>query len=143
MRPPAQERFESKVDRTGPCHLWTGAIARNGYGLFWAEGKMVLAHRWSYQTYVGPIPDGLQIDHVKARGCTSKACVNPAHLEPVTNRENQIRAEGFIAQRAAQTHCIRDHELTPENTRVRPNGTRNCIACEKVRAKIRSERIRT
>jgi hypothetical protein len=87
-------RFIAKVasaDANG-CEIWIGALTTHGYGAFWADGRQVAAHRFSYETFIGPIPDGLDLDHVWDRGCRSKACVNPSHLEPVTERENTRRA---------------------------------------------------
>jgi hypothetical protein len=88
------ERFWLKVDRQdqGECWRWTGAVA-GGYGRFWigpgrARGRPVQAHRFAYELLVGPIPDGLTIDHL----CLNKLCVNPAHMEPVTGAENSRRA---------------------------------------------------
>lgn len=87
------ERFWSKVNKTASCWLWTGSLySAKGYGQFCVKHRSVLAHRYSYQLVHGEIPNGMHIDHVKTRGCTSKACVNPDHLESVSPRENTIRA---------------------------------------------------
>lgn len=86
-----EERFWSKVDKSGECWLWT-ASTKDGYGTIYVLGKMEFAHRVSYELNVGPIPEGLQIDHVQERGCSSRACVRPDHLEPVTGSENVRRA---------------------------------------------------
>lgn len=87
------DRFISKVVMAGPsdCWLWTGTAVRR-YGQFTVRHRPVLAHRFAYELWVGPIPDGLTIDHVRARGCNSTLCVNPAHLEPVTLADNIRRA---------------------------------------------------
>lgn len=84
-----EERFWMKVDpcRTDGCAVWLGAIASNGYGLFWLHGKLVLAHHF----LTGKPPKGLEWDHVKERGCTHKACVWPDHLESVTHLVNMRR----------------------------------------------------
>lgn len=87
--PPVEEwasRFWDKVDKDGHdgCWLWTDATSWNGYGRFYTGSRVMSAHRLSYELAVGPIPDGLQIDHL----CRVRACVNPAHLEPVTLAEN-------------------------------------------------------
>ncbi len=86
-------RFFSYVDKTGPggCWLWTGLLYPHGYAQFRVNGANVGAHRWSYEHHVGPIPEGLTIDHVHARGCRHRHCVNPDHLEAVTAAENNRR----------------------------------------------------
>jgi len=109
-----------------PCWLWTGMDNGHGYGLLKVNRRKLMAHRLVYQMLAGPIPEGLQIDHL----CRVHRCVNPAHLEPVTCRENLLRGETFQAANAAKTHCIRDHEFTPENTRLVPGG-RACRTCER------------
>ena len=85
-----EERFLAFVQKSAsaPCWVWTGTRQRNGYGSFGVKGRTLRAHRWSYEFYVGPIPAGLQIDHL----CRVRNCVNPEHLEPVTHAENMRRA---------------------------------------------------
>lgn len=119
------QRFWRKVDvADSGCWEWNGGLWGGGYGRFVLDGRHVQAHRWAYEALVGPIPDGLQLDHL----CRNRRCVNPDHLEPVTNRENGVRGIG-IAARALATHCSHGHEWTEENTNVRPNGTRRCRKC--------------
>ena len=86
--PPSGGRFWSKVDKTNECWEWTASTTGNGYGQFWINGKLTGAHRVSYEMEYGPIPDGLQIDHL----CENKLCVRPSHLEAVTQQENLRRA---------------------------------------------------
>lgn len=81
------ERFLSKVKRTEGCWLWIGSTNFGGYGTYYVSGRAVRAHRFSYELFVGKIPDGLELDHL----CRYKSCVNPKHLEPVTHQENVIR----------------------------------------------------
>jgi hypothetical protein len=124
------DRFWAKVDKTDGCWLWTGALYRNGYGQFgaaWRESSNWLAHRFAYEALVGPIPDGLHLDHVKDRGCTSRACVNPAHLEPVPPRVNVQRGEP-----ATKTHCVNGHPLSGENLYRGPDGRRQCRTCRRI-----------
>ena len=123
----SDERFDAKwipEPNTG-CWLWVGTTSPNGYGRFWSKGRLAYAHRHAYERWVGPIPDGLQLDHL----CRVRCCVNPGHLEAVTCRENLLRGETFQAANAAKTHCIRGHEFTPENTHVRKGGGRDCRTC--------------
>lgn len=124
------ERFMQKVamDPSG-CWLWTGGLYSNGYGRFWNGERVQLAHRWAYEHFVGPIPEGLVIDHVHARGCTHRHCVNPDHLEPVTNRENLLRGETLPARQVLLTHCPRNHPYDDANTYRDPAGTRRCREC--------------
>lgn len=125
--PDTVARFWSKVDRTEDCWLWTGWINK-GYGRWCPDvknRKTASTHRYAYELLVGPIPDGLTLDHL----CRNKACVNPAHLEPVTARENIQRARPHCA--AKSTHCRHGHEWTPENTFLHGNRVR-CRECRKV-----------
>lgn len=125
------ERFWSKVEKGGPdeCWHWTGTLGR-GYGLLWTGERLVVAHRWLYEREKGPIPDGLQLDHL----CRVRACVNPAHLEPVTGRTNVLRGIGISAENARKTHCKYGHPLNGKNLYKR-NGKRHCRAC-----RLRNER---
>lgn len=102
IRSDNEARFWSYVDKDGPggCWLWTGGLHPNGYGGLIIDGRAEKAHRFAYELLVGPIPAGLVIDHVHARGCRHKNCVNPAHLEAVTGAENTRRAAA-VARSAA------------------------------------------
>ena len=96
------------------CWEWTGARQAVGYGYFWDGKRRTYAHRWSYERHVGPIPDGLTIDHL----CRNTSCVNPAHMEIVTRAENNRR------RHALRTTCPNDHPYD------RHNGTqRICSIC--------------
>ena len=125
-------RFEAKVEETDTCWLWTARVLPNGYPVLYVDGKHAYAHRWSYEHHVGPIPDGYEVDHVKARGCTNRHCVNPAHLEAVTAHENNMRSSSAAALHAVKTHCPQGHEYTPENTYSYGSG-RQCRTCSKNR----------
>lgn len=133
MRTSTSTRFWSKVREDDGCWIWSAGRVSAGYGVFWADGKTRLAHRLAYEEMVGPVPDGLHLDHL----CRRTSGVNPWHLEPVTARENVIRSDGptMTARRhAATTHCKWGHEFTPDNTYRQRNGGRTCRACALRRA---------
>lgn len=116
----------------GPCWVWTGAKNPRGYGNIGYQGKTYKAHRFVYERLVGPIPEGMTLDHL----CFNSLCVNPEHLEPCTNAENNRRGTSLSAMRARQTHCVRGHEFTPDNTYIRPGrGGRRCKTCDRARAR--------
>lgn len=135
---PALDRFAEKIALTDSgCIEWIGGTNGVGYGSFYAgrasgdETGRVYAHRWSYEYHVGPIPEGLHLDHL----CRNRACVNPDHLEPVTNRENLLRGAGPSAEHARKTHCPQGHPYSGDNLYVHPTkGTRHCRACGRARA---------
>ena len=134
------QRFWSKVDKRGPddCWEWQAGISPNGYGSFWDGAKNVRSHRYSYEERCGPIPEGLVIDHL----CRNPLCVNPDHLEPVTDRENVLRGVGPTAQNARKTHCKRGHLLSEENVYRPTDGFRRCRICEQARHAARPPRKR-
>lgn len=113
-----------------PCWIWIGAKFSNGYGHLRRNNKDLLAHKVSFEHTHGPVPSGLVLDHL----CRQRACVNPDHMEPVTQRQNILRGRGASASNAIKTHCPHGHEYTPENTYNR-YGQRYCRACMKARAK--------
>ena len=144
---PIMERFWAKVDKNGPvhptlgtrCHLWTGSIDRGGYGHFWGpQGKLVGPHRFAWELKHGPVPTGLQLDHL----CRVRACVNDEHLEPVTNRENGLRGicgEVNAARQRAKTHCPAKHLYDEANTSLW-KGKRKCRTCDRDRHRMRYQR---
>jgi len=129
------ERFLRKVVKVeevkgsravGGCWLWT-ASTNGGYGQFTAGGKNRRAHRWLWEVVNGPVPKGLELDHL----CRTRNCVNPEHLEAVTHHENVLRGECGLATAAlnrAKTECPRGHPYSVENTRYQGTG-RACITC--------------
>lgn len=127
------ERFYRRVEiAPNGCHLWTGTTSGSGarYGYFRpgtrASDPKIPAHRWIYEQLVGPIPDGLELDHVKDRGCISKLCVNPEHLEPVSHAENRRRSRLEVCRSGR-------HDLTvPANVRFdRQGNRRGCLPCKR------------
>lgn len=110
----------------GSCQEWDGTLDAKGYGRIWHEGRWALAHRVIYEREVGPIPDGLTLDHV----CRNHACVNVDHLEPVTHRENVLRGEGPTAMNAAKTVCVRGHSLADAYV-IPSSGSRRCRECHR------------
>ena len=125
-----EKRFWKFVDDTGSCQLWTGAKSGKGYGYF---GNLGYAHRFAYEMKNGKIPDGMVIDHL----CRVHSCVNPDHLEAVTNSENVRRGEAPRAARERAkkiSKCPKGHEYSEENTRMR-NGKRHCKTCGALAAK--------
>lgn len=134
------ERWWAKVEKTETCWLWIGGKDRHGYGQFDVaidgEHKNHRAHRWGYEQLVRPLRSDEPLDHL----CRVHACVNPAHLEPVTHAENVARGDAGLWQ-AAKTHCAQGHPFSDENT-VHDGRGRVCIACSKAwsRASTRKSR---
>lgn len=141
------ERFWSKVDRNGPtpghcpnlgpCWMWTGRPHVSGYAYLNVQGKAKRSNRLAYELLIGPIPDGLVVDHLCHNGdatcpngyqCRHRLCVNPSHLEAVPNRTNVLRGNNNAARNAARTHCIRGHELSPDPW-GQPGRKRKCDTC--------------
>lgn len=134
IRGDTERAFWSHVEKGADdeCWLWTAALTGNGYGKIQVGGRTMVAHVWAYTHFVGPIPDGFEVDHVKSAGCTHRNCVNYLrHLEAVTPRENKIRGDGFAGINARKTHCKRGHEFTLENILWQGKDKRNrmCRIC--------------
>lgn len=147
--PPATTRFWPQVNKNGPvpeyrpdlgpCWTWTGNLSK-GYGVFYVgrrpgrHDKSMHAHRWAYEDAHGPVPDGLELDHL----CRVPACVKaiangqgPAHLEAVTHRVNMLRGETVAAANAAKTHCPQGHPYEGDNVSVETSGSRRCLTCKR------------
>lgn len=112
------------------CWRWTGSV-NGSYGTFYFHGRTAYAHRVSYEMFVGPIPEGLTIDHL----CRYPLCVNPSHLEPVPMRENTLRGEGVTARNAKKTHCSNGHRLSGDNVAMLTGARkgRECRTCTRER----------
>jgi hypothetical protein len=127
------ERFENLYipEPNSGCWIWVGGLNGDdkdgGYGRMRVGKIKVGAHRWAYENFVGSVPDGFELDHL----CRVRCCVNPAHLEIVTSKQNQDRSPISCTGR---THCLRGHEFTPQNTYIRkfndrPYTARVCRTC--------------
>lgn len=145
VRRPDIDRFLEKTQLADSgCIEWTAGLNGVGYGTFYRGKKSAddngrtYAHRWSYEYYVGPIPEGMHLDHL----CRNTKCVNPEHLEPVTCRENLLRGEGPSAVHAKKTHCPAGHPYSGDNLYVHPvKGQRICRTCGRLRARAKYRRL--
>ena len=136
------ERFWAKVTPTGFCWEWDSSLSRDGYGKITVGriSKCYSAHRVAYTLLVGEIPAGLEIDHL----CRNRRCVNPDHLEPVTQEVNRLRtptrADGtyrpawITSGKNVTGHCIRGHEYTELNTYTYKDGRTECRTCKRANA---------
>jgi len=140
-KPTLLERFLKFIAFDEDGHWrWTGAKHSFGHGRLGrgdASNKVLLAHRVSYELFVGPIPDGLEIDHL----CRIPSCCNPDHLEPVTHKVNCLRGVGSPAANARRTHCIRGHEFAGNNLHIGPDGKRYCRTCDALRGRRERAKI--
>lgn len=143
-RRPIKDRLLDLIDKDRDCWVWTGSTNSQGYGRLTTGSrsdntrKTEAAHRASYRTFVGEIPNGLTIDHL----CRNRKCINPDHLEAVTIKENVSRGNPLWKQQMARTHCPQGHEYTEDNIyryATKHGGTcRNCKTCMKARSIQRS-----
>lgn len=135
--------------RRGPddCWDWPGFIQQNGYGS--TRGRRAdgapcteMAHRRAYETLVGPIPDGLTIDHL----CRNRRCINPGHMEPVGQGDNVLRGDAGSSRNARKTHCRKGHPFSGANLYLHPRPKnrqhRVCRACHAERQRERKRRLR-
>lgn len=121
-----------KASVVGECWIMSVGLDRNGYSRLRADGALWWAHRWVWSRLVGPVPDGLQLDHL----CRNRACVRPDHLEPVSASENVRRSTAGVSLshvNGDKTHCMHGHIFDAKNTYYRPSGGRSCRACLRAR----------
>lgn len=146
--------FWRKVKKTDSCWLWTGST-HEGYGTLrrtrGGRQKKFQAHRFAYELLVGPIPEGMTLDHLchnndkecqAGNDCIHRRCVNPAHLEPTPNIKNILRGKGWTAKNARKTHCPHGHEYNAKNTFININGSRVCIICRRNNDRVRRAKKR-
>lgn len=130
--------FWTYVTTGSGCWVWHGSMTNKGYGVYQSNRVRRTAHRIAFETFYGPIPGRLVIDHL----CRNRACVNPLHLEPVTAGENTLRGYGTGGINARKTHCKRGHILSKENIYNYP-GVRACKICAQEKSRIRHAMIRS
>lgn len=143
----ALTKVMANVQVTPACWLWTGSVRTDsGYAQTYLPGERY-AHRVMYRLYHGEIPDGMQVDHLchdatcaESINCPHRTCVNPAHLDAATHRDNTLRGNTVTGINAAKTACIHGHRFTPDNTYVR-RGARHCRTCRADRSRaLRAQR---
>lgn len=126
----AEARILAKTEIKDPagCWIWKGRKNDDGYGRIVFKRKQRYLHRFVYEHVIGPIPEGLELDHL----CRNRACINPLHVTPVTHRENVLRGVSPAARHAKKTHCPKGHAYSGSNLYTRPDGARICRACTRV-----------
>ncbi len=124
----AEKRFWKSVEKNKKCWLWKSALSAGGYGVFGIDNKIIYVHRFSYELHKGKIPKDKQIDHL----CRNRSCVNPDHLELVTQKENTARGEGISAKYSKRTRCKNGHRLSGDNLiQYSCRGGRICKICKR------------
>jgi len=144
-----ERRFWSKVLLLpNGCGEWRGTINDHGYGEFSFKGRNLKAHIWAYERYIGPVPPGMELDHIchtndpsctDGDDCPHRRCPLPYHLEPVTHAENMKRGR-MGEHMKGLTHCRKGHPFDEANTHVRADGTRVCRKCASERERERRRR---
>ena len=141
--PQPVERFDVKVERTQSCWIWHGATNQKGYGRFYYEGRTIPAHHFALWQAGRTVPPSLTVDHL----CRNPSCVNPEHMEVVSNRENILRGVGPTATNARKTECVNGHDIANAKAYFKSGRgfTRVCLeysrlSCAAWRTKRRHER---
>jgi hypothetical protein len=138
------ERVLSRTSITlSGCWLWEGKPNKSGYGQVRDRGRWPVVHKIVYEALVGPVPDGLQLDHLchdprtcnLGEECPHRRCVRPSHMTPVTPKQNTLRSNAVTALNGAKSQCVNGHEFTEENTYIRPKGGRTCRVCTRLASK--------
>lgn len=130
MQLSSQDRLWSNIDvvDVDDCWVWKGATTVKEYGRLRVGGRKKLAYQYAYELVCGPVPDGLELDHL----CRNRACCNPFHLEPTTHQENVLRGVAGLTNnhQTKKTHCPSGHPYSDTNTR-KQDGQRRCIVCRR------------
>jgi hypothetical protein len=140
-RASVEERFWSKVDRSGgdnACWPFVGTRDASGYGHFRVGGILKQAHRVAYELTVGPIPDGFDLHHMNERGCITKSCCNPSHLQPLP----EAKHVGHHNSQRRSDHCPHGHAYTLDNLFIGNDGRRRCRACRRERGNRHRMKVR-
>lgn len=135
MKTPLERFTEKYIVVESGCWEWVASIHSEGYGQMSYLGKPTVAHRIGYMLLIGPIPDGMDIDHL----CRNRKCVNPSHLEVVSRAVNLRR--GIPNKFKNATHCIHGHAFDAENTHITKTGQRVCRACLRIRSRARYKKL--
>lgn len=138
---PLADRIWPKVVKTHSCWHYLGALD-HGYSVCGRSPEAerrgnIRVHKWIWESMNGPVPSGLVLDHL----CRNRWCVNPSHLQPVTNKENVLRGTGLSSVNAKKTHCIRGHAFDDRNTGRDVRGDRRCRECARIRFHARKRRM--
>lgn len=122
-------RFEALVspEPNSGCWLWEGKTNEYGYGYFYSQGRHRRAHRLAFEHHCGPVPAGLDLDHL----CRVRLCVNPDHLDPVSRSENMIRSPLIGEANREKPMCSKGHAFDEANTYYRKDGRRGCRECNR------------
>ena len=126
--------ISEQIEFPSDCWPWRGYISDQGYGGLKLKGRRVKAHKVVYELLIGPVPEGLELDHL----CRYRHCVNPAHLEPVPHATNCQRGQAGARQKElalARTHCRKGHPYSDENVYRSPSGKRECRECKRLSRK--------
>jgi hypothetical protein len=127
LRKSVEKRLADNIIVTGFCWLWTGCLNERGYGDFRLVDRMERAHRAVYRYLMDTNPpEELVANHL----CKVRNCVNPDHIEFVTQRENVLYSYSPAGINARKTHCKRGHELAGDNLYIKPTGSRICKTCK-------------
>lgn len=148
--PPLVPKSPDWIESTDGCWIWQWRPSSTGYGTKHVNGRTVLAHRWVYEQHHGAIPVGMQLDHLchtvdvscpGGSACLHRRCVNPEHLEPVTDTDNKLRGRSENARNARKKFCVRGHPFDGANTYIRGDtGGRQCLECQRMRDKKRKRK---